>query len=369
MDTPTFSSLPAEIHISIAKLCEQNDLFSLCLTSRLMNERCFQALYTRVDLERDRRGLDSVSNKEFYRLSDAFKRQRYLVRTLLMHPTYGQHVRFFKGTLLCERGVGEGRRSEEMWSAMKLLTHVQSVEIGTANGYNYRLTDPSRQIPHKLFQSATSITLMGYLEYNLAKSILDAVDPATLKYLCLNMVQDRSIELFRRDHRPGNRGEGGRMIAYGVMSGLLNSLTGRCTALRTLVLQRRGQIQRGFEWHAAAEDASYMEWAAFISSVQPTLAHLTFEQTGRWRRGEPFSNPASSSRIMDDKFRRLILPIIVSRSWPCLTMIKVQGVRSQDGIGLATELRAVLGGDAEIVVKDRPVYVQDAWKIVEQYQS
>lgn len=369
MTTTTFSSLPAEIHVSIAEQCEQNDIFSLSLASRLMNERCFHSLYCRVNLQHDRRGLDSVSNKEFFRMSDAFKRQRRLVHTLLSRPEYGQHVRFFKGTLLCERGLGEGRRSGEMWSAMKLLTHVRSVEIGTANGYNYRLTDPSRQIPHNLFKSATSVTLIGYLEYNLAKSILNAIDPATLNYLCLDMVQDRSIELFLREHRPGKRGEDGRMIAYGVMSGLLKSLTGRCTALRTLILRRRGQIQAGFEWHAAAEDASYVEWAAFIRSVQPTLAHFTFEQTGRWRRTETYSNEASSSRIMDEKFRRLVLPIIVTGSWPCLTMIKILGVKSQDGTGLGTELRAVLGGDAEIVVKDRPVYVQDSWNTVEQYQS
>lgn len=367
--TNIFSTLPAEIHVCIAEQCEIDSLFNLCLTSKSINERCTSVLYRRVDLDRDRHthGLHFTLNRDYYRQIDAFQRQRQLVQTLLSRPEYGKHIRVFKGTL-SEGAWGQDQSFENSCRALESLTHVQSVEVGSKHNDEYQLSHPPRPITCNLFQSATSVTLVGHLDYNLAKSILNSINPATLKHLCLNTVQELNIERFLPGLSIGDISEDGRLIAYGATSGLLVTLTGRCTAIQTLILRRRGQIEAGYQWHDAAEDASYTEWASFLGSVQSTVEEFTFEQAGRWTRGAEDNDVHSSSRTMDDRFRRLILPTIVSGNWPCLKRIELQGVRSQDGeAGLTTKLRVVLGGDTKIVIKEQPLYVEDLWRVEEQY--
>lgn len=86
-----------------------------------------------------------------------------------------------------------------------------------------------------------------------------------------------------------------------------------------------------------------------------------FEQVAR------FQSHAQHSRglplefeIMDERFRRLVLPTIVSRNWLCLNSIELRGVRSSNGQGkLAMELRAVLGENTTIVVKEVPESVHN----------
>lgn len=360
----TFSILPAEIHVSIAQQCDQHNLFNLCLVSTQMYERCNRVLYRHVDLEGHGHGSHLASNEQsgdFQRTFDSIMKERKFILTLRRHPEFGKHVRSYKGALC-----------EDMRRVKESLTHVRGVEIGSRANNAYEMPDASRRIAHDLFQSATSITLIGYMDYKLAKSILRAIDPTKLEHLCLNMVQDHCIEHFTTGHKPGDTSEDSRLIAYGATSGLLKPLTGRCTALGTLSLRRVGQIQESYEWHAGAEDASYTEWASFICSVRSTVKAFTFEQCGRWRRGARPVDANSSSRIMDDRFRRILLPSIVSGNWPCLASMELQGVRSEDGgaAGLTLELGAVLGENTHIVVRERPIaHVRESWRTVEQYQS
>lgn len=166
---------------------------------------------------------------------------------------------------------------EELRRAMHSLTHVQGVDIASKTDFDYRLPVPKNQLPNDFFQSATSVRLAGSMQYGLVKPILNAINPATLKHLCLDRVQD----VFKIGPVvPGDRGDDGRIIALGVTSGLLTTLTGRCTALRTLILRRAGQGHSIHRWHAAAEEASYIEWASFIPSVQGTVEKFKFEQSG-----------------------------------------------------------------------------------------
>lgn len=58
-------------------------------------------------------------------------------------------------------------------------------------------------------------------------------------------------------------------------------LTGRCTALQTLIVRRGGRECRDLDpWYAAAEEASYVEWGSFICSVQGTVKEFMYEQAG-----------------------------------------------------------------------------------------
>ncbi|MCJ1462035.1 hypothetical protein MMC07_000635 [Pseudocyphellaria aurata] len=360
-----FSSLPDEILASVAEQCDQGDLFNLCLVSKRMYEGCNRVLYRHVDLEGKLPGSHVVlteQSEDYHRTHDAIMKEQSFVLTLEEHPEYGKYVRSYKG-VLCE----------DMRFVNYSLRHVRSVEIGSRTNNATETPGPlGRTIADNLFQSATSVTLVGCLDYNLAKSILNAIDPTMLEHLCLNMVQDHAIEHLTPGHMPGDTSEDGRIVAYGATSGLLRPLTGRCTALRTLTLRRVGQINVTHEWDAGAEDASYTELASFIDSVRSSLVRFTYEQSGQWRRRAIPARANTSNRIMDHQFRHIILPAFVSANWPRLASIELQGVRTRDGgaAGLTLELRAVVKENTKIEIKERPVsHVREFWHIVERYES
>lgn len=353
-----FSSLPSEIHVRVARHCKNSDLINLSLVSKRLHFTCLHVLYRHVNLEIDRQVSSFTIHQEHALMMAIFKRQKRLVHTLLARPEYGKYVRSLKGTLYTNVfdirfGMDEKYISEaELWRAVGLLTHVQSVHVGTKNCFSNCLTEVLTKIPSLLFQSATSVTLEGKMQYGLAKSILNAINPAMLKHLRLDLVQDRNSGPPRRGQMPGDTGEDGRIIAYGATSGLLTTLTGRCTALQTLILRRIGQVaQRSIEWRTAAEEAAYMESAAFIHSIRRTVEKLTFDQVEEFLGIRGFTNGPGVLRIMDKTFRRLMLPTIISGDWPCLTAIHFRGVRGSEE--LTTQLRAVLGENRTIDVQEK----------------
>ncbi|MCJ1462678.1 hypothetical protein MMC07_001281 [Pseudocyphellaria aurata] len=260
---------------------------------------------------------------------------------------------------------------KELWRAVQSLTNVQSVDVGSEFYSDWQVL-PMDHFPNDLFQSATSVTLVGRMQYGLVKSILNAVNPATLQYFCLDVVYESLNEQVRNWYNDK------RIKALGAPSGLLSILTGRCVALRTLILRRKVH-KRHFEGMLAeAEEYSYEEWASFIRSVQGTVEQFTFEQAELFpetpsshfldhgisphRIMDCYSIMDSRYRYMDERFRRVILPTIVSGKWPCLTMIELVGVRNPNGeAGDATlikQLQALIAGDTTVVVKENAELVE-----------
>lgn len=364
-----FSALPPEIHDTIAKTCRNNDLINLSCTSKWVKEFCLRVLYRHVDLRPDHNGLVLTADER--------KWQDRFFQTLLTRPEYGMHVRFLRALFHIPRSgdsIEPMVSYKEMWRAMQSLTHVRTVDIGSRNDMAYPTTALTRQFSNDLFRSATSVTLVGRMPYRLAKSILDAVNPAILKYLCLDMVQEWDYGSIphldrRRTHIPGDKDEGGRMIAYRPTSGLLVTLTGCCTAIRTLILRRVGQTSVRSDWDTFAETLSHLEWAAFICSVQGTLEKFTFELAGKMPGGSlvdiSSTSDASPFRIADQRFRRFILPAIMAGKWPCLNTMELKGVHSPDGqagtAALITELKTLLGGNTKIVVEEKSHYAEDGY--------
>lgn len=248
MATDAFSTLPVEIHVIIAEFCGNNELFNFCLTSKWVNERCWPILYRHVDLRFGETCLHNFLDiKHPGALKALLKRQQQFVYTLLSHPEYDKHVQSLKGELCIPSlndysSLGKDRYSDRrLCRAMRSLTHVQSVDIASIDSSGSPMSVPKWEFPKDLFQPARSVTLVGPMQYGLAKSILNAINPATLKYLCLDLVQDYEVENSQGRIRPGDVGADGQIIALGVMSDLLTTLTGRCTGLRTLILRRKGE--------------------------------------------------------------------------------------------------------------------------------
>lgn len=336
MVTVSFSILPAEIHVSIAEHCENNELVNLCLTSKWVNERCLHVLYYHVNLQLDQRDSD-----EFCRMKARLKRLQQFVRTLRSHPEYRRHIRSLQGTICipsnfnCQQAM---ITEEELWSAMQSITLVRNVDLAFEYVCPNCLTVLKKQIPNDLFQSATSVRIAGNVHYRLAKAILDAINPATLKHLSLDTVRDSNIRVghigkawLRGEFPPGDTGEDGRIIALGAIAGLLTTLTGRSTALRTLELRRAGQTRDSRAWPVAAEEASYIKCATFIRSVQGTLEKFTFEQAGELITDKDWDDRTYDYRTMNERFRRLLFPTIVSGNWSCLTTIELKGVLGSTG--------------------------------------
>lgn len=350
MEKITFSALPAELHVSIAKHCGNNDVINLCLTSKLVNERCLHVLYRHVDMQFDRYASDGVNVHDYRQILDALlKKHQKFARTLLSHPEYGQHVRVLKQSLYIPIFEGWGR-------AMQSLTHVQRVDLGFRDFPDF-VTVPAWQFSISLFKSATSVRLVGEIEYSLATSILLAINPATLEHLCLDLVPDIGIGRPRGRLAPGDRVEAGRTIIRSIKSGLLTPLIGTCTALRTLILRKVGPIPFEFDCFTADEDALYTEWASFIRSVQPTLEKFLFEHVADPRHPSHShrASPRAAYALMDAKFRHRLWPVIVECPWPRLTVMHLRGVvqDSNEREGLMAELRAILGANAHIVFEGR----------------
>lgn len=355
--------LPAELLVDIAGNLDKYDLISLCASSSRLNEICVLVLYRHVDLQFDPHADGLEFNEENSEKWDiVIKRQRHFVETLLSRPKYGIHVRSLKGKL-CVSYINDGHSlgrnavsEKDLWRAMQSLTQVQSVDMALKHFFSNPATVPPRHFPTPLFQTATSVRIVGQMQYGLAKSILEAIDPAKLKSLCLDMVQDRQAGQPLDHFVPGDVGEDGRVIALGATSGLLTNLTGRCTTLQTLVLRRIGQVKEDDGWDTTAEEASYLEWAAFIRSVQGTVEEFTYEQAAHKLHTCP-DDTRPASRIMDRRFRHLVLPAIISRIWPCLKIIKLRGVRRRDT--LKVMLQTVLGKVPEIELEEEARLLDD----------
>ncbi|MCJ1461992.1 hypothetical protein MMC07_000592 [Pseudocyphellaria aurata] len=361
MEKPTFSTFPPEIHVSIAEHCGSSDLLNLCFTSKWVYERCLRVLYRHVDLEHTAPRSFPRPHEELEQLNDVFQKQQGVVNTLLRHPEYGKHVRSWNGALymptvdLQSRRCSGGISEEQLWRAVELLTHVESVRAGTRNKFVANWTVLTTRIPAVLFPSATSVTLVGYIQSGIAKSILQSINPALLRYICLDFVRKCGKTSMSPRTGPWETAGVGRVAPLGVPRGLLMMLTGRCTALRTLTLRRLGQIEEGPQWNAVAEEASYVEWAHFIRSVRGTVQRFTFEQIAvtQWL---TLLDADQRPRIMDEKFQRIILPAILSGDWPRLTAIKFRGSKcpSEHGgaDGLISKLQSIHVGCTDITVEE-----------------
>lgn len=366
----TFSAFPPQVHDTIAKNCQNSDLINLCCTSRWVKALYSRILYRNVDLRPNQGGLIFMMDER--------KRQDQFFQSLLANPEYGKFVRYFRAVLHTPK-FHDGNTTlipdAEMWRAMQLLTHVQTVDMGSRNDMAYCTMVPTRQFSNRLFHSATSVTLVGRMPYGLAKCVLDAVNPATLRYLCLDMVQEWNYGHIPHTYRPhtympGDKKEDGRIMAYGATSGLLTTLTGRCTGLQTLILRRVGQTHIRSGWHMDAEELIHDEWADFICSVHGTVEKFTFElaeeMEATWLTCNMPAKDPVPFRIADERFHRIILSAIMAGFWPCLNIIELKGVRFPDGqVGIA-DLKEILilflgGPDPKIVVEENSHYVEDEY--------
>ncbi|MCJ1368683.1 hypothetical protein MMC16_007828 [Acarospora aff. strigata] len=395
---PTTSSsfrldaLPQDIFLEILDICaaHKGALYNLSLTSKSIQNACLPPLYRNVDLSTHNRGRLVEFEDELVRElwadadgdyvpDDARLRQYSFLRTLTAHPEYGAFVRSFTWTLVWTRSPYLTSKLKDIefsiWNVFSSLTNVQDLDLASLH---YNDVEPFvRQNPPRLFFSAVRVRLLGWMNYGLATSILYSIDPSKLEHLALDNLQDEGQYLdgspmrFDDAERLLDRVEtinpdGSRAFMFpGPMRHLLKPLEGRCTALKYLLLRKAGQewsrMMGG--WSPEADEAVYREWASFLCSVKSTLEVFVFEQS----RAPLFGNISKMwewerSRTippMDERFRRLFLPVLVAGKWPHLQRLEVRGVGRWRGVPTLDEvskdqIRNAVGLQVLLVVEEEP---------------
>ena len=221
---------------------------------------------------------------------DGIPQQNNFVRTLLRHDEYAKYVRRITGTLWVRIQRMNASRNQveaplaEIWAVLKTLTNVREVDVSFCTDRYDRALHWA--CPTALFSSATSISLSGHVEFLLAISVLNSIDPAKLTHLTLSRLNDFG------QTEPGGVFDANPMttaqtrsfdgehddVTYGIIRGLLPHLCGRCTALKSLkLMNERIEYFKYVGSSTKANEKGYDELAAFLASVQPSLEAFHFE--------------------------------------------------------------------------------------------
>ena len=257
--TARFLELPAEVHRQIASECPRPTLATLCRTSSLLRARYTTKLYEEIVFT--------------CWLSDScYHTQQSLFRTLRDRPEYASYVRNCTWSFV-SLGSGSGSdpyssclcafekfKTEEMWGIFTLLTEVSSVEI---RGLTLAWSDLINNIAPQyllLFPKATSIAISGLLTNAVVHAVLPVSKASQLQHLCL---KDNQVGSFRE-----NRLEKATKI--------LSRLTGKCTSLKSLVVEESefNFLQPNQVRGAATASSVYIE---FLESVRETLVIFCFD--------------------------------------------------------------------------------------------
>lgn len=257
--------------------------------------------------------------------------------------------------------------STEFWKVFNSSRNLREVDIALMSVMGATTVFRGFGLPALSFPHLASLRLTGQMRFNLAAAVLNSFDPSRLVNLRLNNIQEigqmrgghdyagycLAWDEEEIDYPDGRRG----LRVLGPMRDLLLNLTGRCTALRSLVLQRVAQeFDVDPDWNENADNLLYKEWAAFIDSVSPTIEVLVFEQ------GIPYDPlPSSSHRCrgpMETRFRMFILPVLISKPWPRLKTMEIRGLGCEPCcLGFIDELRSSIRsavGDHVILIIDEP---------------
>lgn len=292
---------------------------------------------------------------------ELFRRQKCFIHTLLERPTCGKLVKNLTWSNMDWPSGPEEIDTfdeESMWQALTSLSSLRTVDFCSLACERETCSVPP------LFSSATGLTLCGQMSYDLATSIMHSVDLSKLTFLSLDNIHDlgqirkgKSIPFDREliHLRESRYADGSPKTKHpGPMRDHLRSLTGKCTALKHLVLRSVGQdFYIDTLWSTELDEQRYDEWANFIDAARYTLRVLEIEQ------GLPPENMNSSRcpsgllrispqtvRPMDRRLLHHILPILVKQPWPSLKSMSVKGLGGR--VQMANYFGTVLGGECDL---------------------
>jgi len=115
-----------------------------------------------------------------------------------------------------------------------------------------------------------------------------------------------------------------------LMAGALDPYVSRCSSLTSLCISTVG---RGDYWRCASpwEDRRYSSYGRFMDSVRGTLRYLSFKQgVTRGGTARPWGRDVRRFRCdyrdLDFRFRKHIIPVLLSAAWPAMKRMEFKGI-------------------------------------------
>ena len=391
----SFSDLPGDIHVTIAEHCERGDLPNLCSITKWMHKSCAHVLYCNVDLSLHNRGivtihdLDDDEIKQIWSDNSACNsleedlrhRQMIFLEALTRRPEYAVHIHKLSWSIQMLENIAVDRDKQELpswtenpagilqhiWKVLQLLTNVREIDIAWLNE-PHRVYAYKPSLPSYLFPSATSVSLVGVMARPFPALILKSISLSNLQHLTMSNLQD-CIEASHPTNSQVFLAPVGRTAETTL--GLLSTLTGHCTSLRSFTLRTVAPAASHPFDATFFANSRYTDYAAFIRSVAPTLENLTFEQgppaflydptnphvcklhATMWEGLAPglaqqiqaeqdaaraeggwWASSGGTFREMDRLFGRIILKAMVeggeAGEWACLKEVEMRGVGAWD---------------------------------------
>ncbi|MCJ1390771.1 hypothetical protein MMC18_003632 [Xylographa bjoerkii] len=388
---------PDDILLEIFRTCLFHPaiLVNLCQVSKRFQTLCTPFLYKCVDISfHDEVKLINHSGYFFQREYDpnpSRPRQHAFLHTLKSRPEYGPLVRSLKWTLdwsiidVCVDTCYEYKLPDieySTWDVFSSLTNIQNLDLGCVNDV---FAPFMHENPPMLFPAARRVRFFGNMHLGLVSSILHTGDPVRFESLSIDDLQDvgqypNGIPIYPDDHgieldriRESTNPDGTRGLVFpGPMRGVLGPLLGRCTALKSLVLNKFGlecNNYRGDDLPEKLDTSVYVEYSDFLDSVKSQLEVFRFEQgvpaqptKGRTRDYTP-GGVYQAIRPMDQDFLTFILPIILAGGWSKLRKMEIRGIgRWKDRPALSEcmkiQIREALGPNVTCIIEEeaRPMW-------------
>ena len=362
-------ALPLEIVALIFDFCEYKTLLNLSETCKsLQQESVLARRYHKIDVSVHNIGqmANADGRNITYYWSDACppkfdveklaRKQHAFLSDILTRPYVASLVQDFTWTLRSQCDPDQHRSDlllrdaiypdTHIWTAFQKLSNVKRLDLAChLNDWHW---DYLRQPPDILFPAATSARLSGIMYRQTVEVIFRSIDLSCLDHLDLDNLQDpgRSHDRypFHRPkwadlNHPWPPQEMDDIKFPGTMRGILPSLQGRCTRLRSFAFRKSGWWVHFNRFSLAQDQQCYHEVASFLSSVGPTLETFSYEQgvsegideafvrhVGRAQRRGVRLLPRESMRPMDIYFKA-ITTTLLHADWPVMRELSITGVR------------------------------------------
>jgi hypothetical protein len=268
-------------------------LVNLCQVSKRLQSLCTPLLYHCVDVsfhddEEMRRRVINFNFGPEYDPEPSKLKQLAFLRTLNSRPEYGRLIRSLKWTLQWNTSdiyVDNSCKWElpdieySTWSVFSSLINVQTLDLGCVNEFFVPFMHENL---NTLFPNARHVRIFGNMHLGLVSSILHTGDPSRFYSLSLDDLQDvgqypNGIPIDPDDHgtelhriRESTNSDGTRGLVFpGPMRTVLKALYGRCTSLKSLVLNKFGleiSDDQSRNWPEEMHASVYAEYSDFLTS-------------------------------------------------------------------------------------------------------
>ncbi|KAH8589169.1 hypothetical protein B0O99DRAFT_339413 [Bisporella sp. PMI_857] len=413
---PHFEHLADELKTEVFRNLTATDLINISLTSKSDHVLTIPIIYHNVHIR-------ETLHKNMYWQEILEHRQCQLFRTLKEHPEYYLHIRslrFFVGapnieerippnSLLTEENAKlEEEPEDESWPETwiealhdrerYIWTFLEKCSLAQVNSvdlfFKYGMRPPDQGFPEVLFPKAIELQLRGMMDWALIKSFFHESITTPLSHLGIDTVEHRGFRLCDGGipHSPLppdvlenlqssstlNRRERSMRIAElkkvertpGPVPGILPLASHRCSSLTSLFIRKQGKSsphETPYRAYPDEADIKFLEeLSVFLEAMKASLRRLVIIQARIDHGGGIYVGQgvaAGEELVMVERFREMILPVLVGGEWGSLESLTLNGCGLSDNEDAKQQIRGVCPKLVEFsTTEDAPwVRVDSRW--------